>query len=114
MLTKRPILLTLTCIAGYIWVTISFPGIFSPAIKKLGDFYPALFGLIIASTFISLVGVWYLKKWGVQLYILTFFAKQILLLFINDTGTMTVIGIVFSIIFIIIFLVFYKRMDENL
>jgi len=89
----------------------TFPGIFSPSVKKLGDWYPALFGLIVAASFISYVGVWHMKRWGVELYIVTFFIKQVILYLIDD---ISYVGIVLSTFFIISFLVFYKRMDQNL
>ena len=108
---KRPGLITTVCVLGYIWIIFSFPAVFSPSIKKLGDWYPALFGLLVASTFISYIGVWHMKRWGVQLFIIAFFMKEILLILINDVSY---IGIVFSIFFISSMVAFYKRMDANL
>jgi hypothetical protein len=111
---KRPTLLTVICIIGYLWIVFTFPGIFSPFIKRLGDWYPAIYGLIVAFSFISFVGVWHMKKWGVNLYIITFFAKQIFLYLIDDYEMGTIVGIFLSVFFIISFLVFYKRMNSNL
>lgn len=111
---KRPGLLTVICIIGYLWIVFTFPGIFSPFIKKLGDWYPAIYGLLVAGSFISFVGVWHMKRWGVELYICTFFAKQIFLFLIDDYGFGTYFGILLSIFFIISFLIFYKKMDVNL
>ena len=108
---KRPILLSVVCILGYIWIVFSFPAVFSPSVKKLGDWYPALFGLIVAGTFISYIGVWHMKKWGVQLFALAFFVKESVLIMIDDVS---VIGIVFSLFFISSMLPFYRRMDSNL
>ena len=89
----------------------SFPGVFSPAVKKLGDWYPALFGLLVAASFISYVGVWHMKRWGVNLFVTTFFVKELLLIFIDDVSY---VGIVLSVFFIVSMIVFYKRMDLNL
>ena len=108
---KRPALLSVVCILGYIWVLFSFPSVFSPSVKKLGDWYPALFGLMVASTFISYVGVWHMKRWGVQLFAISFFVKETVLVLINDVS---IVGIVFSLFFISSMLPFYKRMDLNL
>lgn len=108
---KRPVLLTVVCILGYIWIVFAFPGIFSPSVKKIGDWYPALFGLIVAASFMSFVGVWHMKRWGAELYVSTFFLKQILLYLIDD---ISYVGIVFSLFFITTFVVFYNRMDRNL
>lgn len=111
VIRKRPVLLTVVCILGYIWIVFSLPGVFSPAVKKLGDWYPALFGLLVAASFISYVGVWHMKRWGVNLFIITFFAKEILLILIND---LSYVGIALSVFFISTMVVFYKKMDVNL
>ena len=108
---KRPPLLTIICILGYTWIVFSFPSVFSPIIKKLGIWYPGLFGLMVAANFISFVGVWHMKKWGVQLFIFTFFIKQIVLVLTEDISYS---GLAFSILFIAGFLFYYKRMDVNL
>ncbi len=111
VIRKRPLLLSIVCIMGFIWIVFSFPGIFSPAIKKLGDFYPALSGMIVAITFISFIGLWHMKRWGVNLYILVFFIKQLFLIVIDDVSAP---GIIISIFFICSMLPYYKRMDLNL
>jgi hypothetical protein len=108
---KRPVLLTIVCILGYIWVVFSFVGVFNPALKKLGDWYPALFGIIVACTFISYVGTWHMKRWGPQLFISTFFIKESALILINDVSYF---GILVSVFFICSMVPFYKRMDSNL
>ena len=108
---KRPLLLTIVCICGFAWIVVSFPGIFSPTIKKLGDFYPALFGFIVAASFIAFIGVWHMKRWGVNLYIGIFFLKQVLLLLIDD---LSIPGIIVSSFFIFSMLAYYKKMDLNL
>lgn len=108
---KRPRLISIICILGFIWIVFSFPSVFSPSIKKMGDWYPALFGLIVASSFISYIGVWHMKRWGVQLFIITFFMKEILLILLED---LSYVGIAFSLFFLISMLFFYRRMDLNL
>jgi len=109
--SKRPRLISIICILGFIWIVFSFPSVFSPSIKKMGDWYPALFGLIVASSFISYIGVWHMKRWGVQLFIITFFIKEVLLILLED---LSYVGIAFSLFFLISMLFFYRRMDLNL
>jgi hypothetical protein len=111
IIRKRPKLITFVCVLGFTWIVFSFPAVFSPSVKKLGDWYPALFGLIVAVSFISYIGVWHMKRWGVSLFIIAFFVKEIILVLINDVNY---IGIAFSSLFIIIMAFFYKRMDVNL
>lgn len=108
---KRPVLIRIICILGFIWIVFSFPSVFSPSVKKLGDWYPAIFGLIVASSFISYIGVWHMKRWGVQLFAITFFVKEALLFLVNDISYP---GIVVSAFFLVSMLLFYKRMDLNL
>lgn len=111
---KRPVLLTITCIIGFVWMVFVLPGMFSPAIKRLGDFVPMIYGLILAFTFISLIGVWHMKRWGVEMYILVFFIKLSFFILTGQVSAGTYAGIFFSLLFITCFLIFYKRMDRNL
>jgi hypothetical protein len=108
---KRPVLLTVVCILGFTWIVFSFVGVFNPALKKMSDWYPALFGLIVATTFISYIGTWHMKRWGVQLFAISFFIKEAALILIDDLNP---VGIVFSLFFLISMLCFYKKMDSNL
>ncbi len=111
IIRKRPVLLTVVCVLGFIWIVFSFPAVFSPSVKKLGDWYPALFGLIVAVSFISYIGVWHMKRWGVRLFTIAFFVKETILILIND---ISYIGVAFSVFFITSMVFFYKRMDVNL
>jgi hypothetical protein len=88
--------------------------VFSPGIKKMGVFMPALYGILVALQFISCVGLWYFKQWGVQLFLITFFAKTLFFLTTGQTGFTFYLGLLFSISFIIILLRFYRRMNPNL
>ena len=108
---KRPVLLTIVCILGFIWIIFGFIGVFSPSVKKLGDWYPALFGLIVAANFMSLIGVWHMKRWGVNVFAIAFFVKEMVLIAMEDVSF---IGIVFSLFFLISMMSCYKRMDVNL
>ena len=108
---KRPVLISIVCVLGFIWIVFSFIGVFSPSLKKIGDWYPAIFGTLVATTFISYIGLWHMKRWGCQLFIISFFIKEMLLVVIDDVNY---IGIGFSVFFICSILPFYKRLDLNL
>ncbi|MBI4932187.1 MAG: hypothetical protein HY841_15620 [Bacteroidetes bacterium] len=108
---KRPIILTIICIIGILWSLLNFIFVFSPFIKKISDWAPAIYGIIVAIQFISFIGIWHMKRWGVHLFISAFFAKIIFSILIDDVSYM---GIVLSVIFTIFFLVYYRRMDEEL
>ena len=111
---KRPKIISFICIVGYLSVLFTFPQVFSPPIKKLGALMPAVFGILVAFNFIACVGIWYFKRWGVQLYLLSFFAKIIFNLSINSFGFGFYFGIVTSCLFSIALLKFYPKMDANL
>lgn len=112
--TKRPNILSIVCMLGFAWVLFTFPGVFSPSIKKLGVFMPAIYGAIIAATFISFIGVWHMKRWGTELYVLAYCAKMLFFVLTKTFEWTSVVGLVFSLWFIVTFLVYYKRMDMNL
>ncbi len=107
----RPVLLTIVCIIGFIGVILSFPSIFSPFVKKMGDFYPALFGCLIAANFISIVGVWNMKRWGFTLFLISSLINQIAKLLTNNW---TITDIILPILFLGVSVFFYNRMDKNL
>ena len=108
---KRPLLITLVCILGFIWSVVGFPSIFSPFVKKKGLWFPALSGLITALEFVAEVGVWYMKKWGVFLYLISALMAQIVALWIDNWSiTHTII----QALFLLGSVFFVKRMDNNL
>lgn len=111
---KRSKLVTIICMIGYAWVVLVFPSVFSPSIKRLGDFIPALYGFMVASTFIAFIGIWHMKRWGVHLYTSVFFIKQVFFYLINDYGMSTIFGTILSVLFIVVFLYDYKNMSTNL
>jgi hypothetical protein len=112
--TKRPTILTIVCILGFLWVLGTFPGVFSPSIKKLGVFMPAVYGLIVATSFISFIGVWYMKRWGAELYVMSFCAKMLFFVLTHTFGASSILGVLFSVWFTIMFIIYYRRMDINL
>jgi len=108
---KRPVVHTVICVIGILWSLLNFIFVFSPFIKKISDWAPAIFGTIVAVQFISFIGVWHMKRWGVHLFISAFFAKIIFSIMIDDVSY---VGITLAVIFIIFFLIFYRRMDDEL
>lgn len=75
---------------------------------------PAIYGLIVAATFISFIGVWHLKRWGMELYVISFFSKMLFFVLTKSFEITSILGIAFSLWFMITYLFFYKRMDVNL
>ena len=108
---KRPVILSIICIMGILWSLVNFIMVFSPFIKKISDWAPAIYGIIVAVQFISFIGVWHMKRWGVHLFISAFFVKLIFSFLVDDVSY---VGIILSVIFTIFFLIFYRRMDGEL
>lgn len=75
---------------------------------------PAIYGILVSLFFIACVGIWYFKQWGVQLYLVSFFAKILFFIFTNQVGVSFYIGNVVSIVSIVIFLKHYRQMNANL
>lgn len=111
---KRPKIVTLICVIGYLSVLFTFPQVFSPSVKKLGLMMPALYGILVAAHFISCVGLWYFKKWGMQLYLIAFFAKTLFYLTTNQLGAMFYFNTFLSVIFILLLIRHYTKMSPNL
>ncbi len=111
---KRPRIISIICIIGYLSVLFSFPQVFSPSVKKLGVLMPALYGILVAANFIACVGIWYFKQWGVQLYLISFFAKTLFFLLTLQTGFTFYVGTTLSLVFMIILIRHYPRMNPNL
>ncbi len=111
---KRPVILTIICSLGFVGAFGSFIYVFNPGLKKYNDFLPAFIGLVVALRFIAYVGIWHMKKWGVEIFALTYFIFLLLGIFLGDVYSINYLGLAFSTWFIINLLFFYKRMDKNL
>ena len=112
---KRPKILTWICIAGYISTVFTFPQVFSPSVKKMGMLVPAMYGLIVSGNFISCVGIWHYKQWGVHLYIYSSFARIFLFLLSSVIlGFSFYTGTIVSVISAIFLLRHYPKMNSNL
>lgn len=110
-LTTLPKPLKIFAIIGLVMVVISIPSIFSPFIKKLGTFYPLLFGSLVSLRFMALIGVWYMKKWGPILFLLVFLVFEITSMMV---GISREIEFPVSAVLCLVFLRYVPRMDDNL
>jgi hypothetical protein len=111
---KRPIVITVICVFGYLSVLFTFPQVFSPGIKKLGVLMPAIYGIITAAQFMSYVGLWYYKQWGVQLYLIAFFSKILFFLLNEQAGVTLYISMIIAAVFTVLMLRHYPKMSPNL
>jgi hypothetical protein len=111
---KRPAIISVLCVFGYISIVIAFPQVFSPQVKKLGLFMPALSGVLVAANFMAYVGIWYMKRWGAELFLYSYFLKTILDILYAQTGLLFYSGQLFSVVFGVALVRYYQRLDQNL
>ena len=114
VLRKRPKAISILCVIGFIFSTGQIIAISAPAIRDVASWYPIVYGLIISFRFISLVGVWHMKKWGAELFAYVTLFKIMVQVAVGDLGFFGGVDAVFSVIFAIVFLCFYKRMERGL
>ncbi len=103
--------LTFLCYLGLIWSLLSFLYVFSPSVKKVGIWFPAVLGVLVASRFISMIGVMHMKKWGVFLFFTSAFLKLFLAVMLDQ---LSVLEVILSVLIGISLLFFFPKMDENL
>ncbi len=111
---ERPKIIGVISIISIILILLAFPMLFMPSVKKMGDFIPMILGIIITLQFISVIGIWHMKQWGVQLFILMFFTRVITFLLLDIYTFQFFFNILYSLFFTIFFLIYYKQMDKNL
>jgi hypothetical protein len=85
--------------------------VFSPGVKNVGIWFPALLGLIVASRFIAMIGVWHMKKWGILLFYIAMFMKLYISVVFHQ---LSVIEIVLCLYLGGSFIFFFRKMDSNL
>ena len=110
----RPKIISIASVLAIIFILLAFPMLFTPSIKKMGDFVPMILGIIITLQFVSMIGIWHMKQWGVQLFIIMFCIRVITFMFLELYEFRFYFNIFYSTLFIIFFLFHYKKMDTNL
>lgn len=110
----RPRTISVISVIAIILILLSFPMLFMPSVKHLGDFVPMVLGIIITLQFVSVIGIWHMKRWGVVLFIIMFSLRVLTFMYLDMLGFRFYFNIFYSLIFIAIFLRYVRRMDTNL
>jgi hypothetical protein len=113
-LLQRPKSISIITVTAIVLVLLAFPMLFTPSIKRMGDFVPMVLGIIITLQFVSLIGIWHMKQWGVQLFIMMFCVRVITFMFLDMYTFRFFFNIFYSLLFIVFFLTHYRKMDTNL
>ncbi len=108
---KRTLYHSFISVVGIIWSLLSFLYVFSPSVKKVGAWFPAVLGMMVAFRFISMIGVWHMKKWGVMLFLGSVFLKIVCSALL---GQLSVLEVVLSAWVGVSLLFFFHKMDDNL
>jgi len=114
VLRKRPRIVSILCVIGFIFCSGQIITISAPSIRNVAIWYPIIYGMIVSLRFISLVGVWHMKKWGAELFTYATIVKIIIQVLLNDFTTVGKGDAFFSVMMSVVFMVFYKRMGRNL
>lgn len=69
IIQKRPLSITIICILGFIGGILVILVLFSPMTEYVPSWYPPYLGFTALVGFISLIGLWFMKKWGAYSYI---------------------------------------------
>ena len=67
--TNRPAAITFACTAAFVWASLSIPLIFFSSSKLIGPWYPPYLAFSVVASYISVFGIWSMKRWGVYAYI---------------------------------------------
>ena len=114
---KRPTLITVLCIIGFIGVPLQLFGIILQKLSPWGEllfgktiptWYMAIDILFIIMFFVGLIYIWKMKKFGVMLYGVTALLELILGYF---AGVASLFGLMGSVIVMILFFSKFKLMD---
>lgn len=110
----RPKSISVVTIIAIVLILLAFPMLFMPSIKRMGDFIPMILGVIITMQFVSLIGIWHMKQWGVQLFIVMFCIRVTTFMILDMFTFRFYFNIFYSLFFVIFFLIHYRKMDTNL
>jgi uncharacterized membrane protein len=103
--------ISVVAVVGLTWSMLSFLYVFSPSVKKVGIWFPAVLGVLVASRFISMIGVWHMKKWGVLLFFISALMKLFLAILLNQ---LSIVEVILTLFLGISFLFFFRKMDDNM
>lgn len=108
MKEKRPVVITVICILGFIGAAVTIPMIFSDIAKAIGAWYPPYLAFTTVIGLACMVGLWMMKKWGIIVYAGFFAVNQVVLL---TMGVWNVLSLIIPAIVIVIGLLQFSKMD---
>ena len=105
---KRPIIMTVVCVLGFISSILTILMIFSEAAPKIGKWYPPYLLITGVIGFICMIGFWKMKKWAAYIYLVILIINQFILI---AMGTWNMVGLGFSAVVVGVILSQVSKMD---
>lgn len=99
MTNKRPGIISVICVIGFIGALAAVPLIFSDISKQMGTWYPPYLAVSAVVGLVCMIGLWTMKKWSMIAYTAFFCINQGVLLALNAWNIFALIipGIVIAI-----------------
>lgn len=99
MTNKRPKIITVICIVGFVGVFATIPFIFSDMSKQIGTWYQPYLALSAVIGLVCMTGLWMMKKWSIIAYTTFFGINQVALLALGfwNIFALVIPGIVIAI-----------------
>lgn len=66
--TRRPLILTILCILGFVAAAANVPTIFTDDARRVGHWFPPFLALSVVVTVICMIGLWKMHRWAVLVY----------------------------------------------
>lgn len=105
---KRPAVITVICILGFIGVALTIPLVFSSAARAVGEWYPPYLALSAVIGLACMIGLWMMKKWGVVLYTALVAVNQVVLM---TKGVWNLFALLIPVIVIVLGFAQFSKMD---
>ncbi len=96
---KRPGIITVICVIGFVGALFTIPFIFSDTAKMISSWYPIYVAFSVIVGLVSMVGLWMMKKWGIITYTSFVGINQVVLIIFSVWNIFAIIipGIIIAI-----------------
>ena len=112
LMSNRPLALTIISVFGFFSSLISIPVVFLDSTKQLAYWYPHYLAISSLIAFISVLGVWFMKRWSLYLYSGLIAMNQVVFLVLFGFAPILFFSsMIFPAIFIYILFYYYKSMN---
>ncbi|MFH1524744.1 MAG: hypothetical protein ABIF04_07240 [Chloroflexota bacterium] len=108
MKKKRPVVISVICILGFIGAAITIPTIFSSTARSIGAWYPPYLAFSAAIGLVCMIGLWKMKKWSVILYTAIAAVNQVIML---AMGVWNVLSLPIILVVIAVMFSQFSKMD---